>query len=141
MTTAFALTSALTFPFGPTVRLWLRSSILPSTLPSTYKSSDPDNSPLITTDLPMCAPSPVCGASMLWPPSSFALNVRELTDCKSSAQLRLAGGSEIILIQELTLGALERRDTNFQVCYHRRSRINVHNPVMAISISRSVFTL
>src|SRR5277367_1603363 len=64
ITTALALTFALTFPFGPTVRLWLFSSIFPSTLPSTYKSSDPDNSPLMTTDLPMWANSPDCGASM-----------------------------------------------------------------------------
>src|SRR5208337_3065980 len=54
----------LHIPLGPTVRLLLRSSILPSTWPSTYKSSDPDSSPLMTTDLPIRANSPVWGVSM-----------------------------------------------------------------------------
>src|SRR5208282_3008472 len=103
ITTVFALTSALTFPFGPTVRLWLRSSIFPSTLPSTYKSSEPDSSPLITTDFPMWAPSPVCGASMLWPPRDlFAANEPIVNH---SARLRSATWLEIILHQELTAAA------------------------------------
>src|ERR1039458_7416023 len=55
---------AFTFPLGPTVKLWFRKSMLPSTSPSTYRSSDPDTSPLITTDLPILASSLVCGASI-----------------------------------------------------------------------------
>src|SRR5208282_4324165 len=103
MITALALTSALTFPFGPTVRLWLRSSMLPSTLPSTYKSSDPDSSPLITTDLPRWANSPVCGAFMLGlhlrSRALFAANepiVNQSPSCGSPLQ------PEIILRQGLT---------------------------------------
>src|SRR5579864_6883294 len=38
--------------------------MLPSTWPSTYRSSLPDNSPLITTDLPICAKSADNGALM-----------------------------------------------------------------------------
>src|SRR5271165_3481846 len=48
---------ARTWPFGPIVRLWPFNEIEPSTEPSTYKSSLPDNSPRTTTDLPMVATS------------------------------------------------------------------------------------
>src|SRR5260370_21857803 len=135
--TALALTLAFTFPFGPTVRLWLRSSMLPSTLPSTYKSSDPDNSPLITSDLPMWANSPVCGAFMLWPPSSTSRCVRrESTDCKSSALLRrgaVAGNRSAS--ETYNSGRKARlRPAAMQppVCYHRLNSSNVPSPMMAI---------
>src|ERR1700758_1059630 len=62
--TPFASTLAFTCPFGPTVRLFPFSRMLPSTWPSRYKSSLPVSSPLITTDFPMCANSPVFGTSM-----------------------------------------------------------------------------
>src|ERR1035438_4191827 len=62
-----AMMLAFTFPFGPTVRLWFRKSMLPSIAPSTYRSSDPDTSPLITTDLPILASSLVCAPSIAWP--------------------------------------------------------------------------
>src|SRR5580658_2910039 len=120
MITALALTSALTFPFGPTVRRWLRSSILPSTLPSTYKSSEPDSSPLITTDLPMLAPSPVCGASIalasIFPRALFAANkpiVNHPLDCGSASQ------PEIILHQAVTAAKGRVPPTQPSVCYHR----------------------
>src|ERR1017187_9036542 len=54
-TTPLASTLALTWPFGPTVRLLPLRAILPSTWPSRYKSSLPESSPLMTTDLPICA--------------------------------------------------------------------------------------
>src|SRR5579863_2550461 len=47
--------------------------MVPSTLPSTYKSSLPESSPLITTDLPMCANSPVFGMSILRSPFGSTL--------------------------------------------------------------------
>src|SRR5918993_1567748 len=55
--TAFANTSALMRPFGPTVSTWSRSSTRPSTYPSTVRSSLPFSSPLMTTDLPMLTTS------------------------------------------------------------------------------------
>src|SRR5713101_68949 len=55
---------ACTWPFGPMVRLFPRSSMLPSTWPSTYKSSLPESSPLITTDFPISANSAVLGVSI-----------------------------------------------------------------------------
>src|SRR5437870_10138192 len=55
---------ACTWPFGPIVRLFPRSSMLPSTWPSTYKSSLPESSPLITTDFPISANSAVLGVSI-----------------------------------------------------------------------------
>src|SRR6266481_8272267 len=63
-TTPFASTLALTWPFGPTVRLLPLSVMLPSTWPSTYRSSLPESSPLTNTDLPMCANSAVFGVSI-----------------------------------------------------------------------------
>src|SRR5450755_4271142 len=54
---------ARTWPFGPIVKLWPRSEIEPSTEPSTYRSSLPDNSPFTTTDLPMVATSTARGDS------------------------------------------------------------------------------
>src|SRR5262245_45956259 len=53
MTTDLANTCALIFPFGPIVRTFWRSSILPSTWPSIVRSSLPLSSPLMTTDFPM----------------------------------------------------------------------------------------
>ncbi len=53
MTTDFAKTCALIRPFGPMVRTFWRSSILPSTCPSMVRSSLPLSSPLMTTDFPM----------------------------------------------------------------------------------------
>jgi hypothetical protein len=53
MTTDFAKTCALILPFGPMVRTFCRSSILPSTWPSIVRSSLPFSSPLMTTDFPM----------------------------------------------------------------------------------------
>src|SRR3974390_939983 len=54
---------ARTRPLGPTVRLCPRSEIEPSTSPSTYKSSLPDNSPRTITDFPMVATSTDRGVS------------------------------------------------------------------------------
>src|SRR5271166_1715707 len=54
---------ARTRPLGPMVRLCPRSEIEPSTSPSTYKSSLPDNSPRTITDFPMVATSTDRGAS------------------------------------------------------------------------------
>ena len=54
-TIALALTCALMRPFEPTVRMWSRSSILPSTRPSIVRSSLPLSSPLMMIDLPMLA--------------------------------------------------------------------------------------
>ena len=52
-TTDFANTCALILPLGPIVSTCWRSSILPSTRPSTVRSSLPFSSPLMTTDFPM----------------------------------------------------------------------------------------
>src|SRR5580658_6725318 len=62
-TTPLASTLALTCPLGPTVRLLPLRAMLPSTWPSRYRSSLPESSPLITTDLPICA-NPLAGALM-----------------------------------------------------------------------------
>jgi hypothetical protein len=47
--------SARTRPLRPTVTAFWRSSILPSTLPSTTRSSSPLRSPLMRIDGPMVA--------------------------------------------------------------------------------------
>src|SRR5580700_94155 len=60
-TTPLASTLALTWPLGPTVRLFPLRAMLPSTWPSRYRSSLPESSPLMKTDLPICA-NPVAGA-------------------------------------------------------------------------------
>src|SRR5215470_12892739 len=62
--TPLAFTLALTCPLGPTVRLLPFSRMLPSTWPSRYRSSLPESSPLMTTDFPICANSPLLGTSM-----------------------------------------------------------------------------
>src|SRR5437588_8159764 len=63
--TPLAVIFACTCPLGPIVILCPRSSIVPSTRPSRYKSSLPESSPLITTDFPMCASSLVFGLSIV----------------------------------------------------------------------------
>src|SRR5580704_8199612 len=59
--------------------------MVPSNVPSIYKSSLPESSPLITTDLPMWAKSPVFGRSIV--PFSFGTHNRRIqagiTDSKS----------------------------------------------------------
>src|SRR5208283_3424279 len=102
---AFAVTLAFTFPLGPIVKLLLRSSILPSTWPSTYKSSDPDSSPLMTTDLPIRANSPVWGVSMQGlhlPRALVAANPLIVNHPLASSPGR---SRDIILCQELTVMA------------------------------------
>ena len=61
--TDLANTAALILPFGPIVRTFWRSSILPSTWPSMVRSSLPLSSPLMTTDLPMFTTSLIGWAS------------------------------------------------------------------------------
>src|SRR4051812_7029740 len=46
---------ARTRPLGPTMRLWSISEMFPSTSPSRYRSSLPESSPRMITDLPICA--------------------------------------------------------------------------------------
>src|SRR6266849_11123459 len=62
--TPLAFTLARTCPCGPMINLLPESSMLPSTWPSTYRSSLPESSPLMMTDLPMCANSAVFGVSI-----------------------------------------------------------------------------
>src|SRR5437899_6323278 len=50
MIALFAWISALTFPLGPTQRLWSLSWIRPSTRPSMVRPSSTVNSPLMETD-------------------------------------------------------------------------------------------
>jgi hypothetical protein len=54
-TTSRAEIFAATFPFRPIVTRLPGSMIDPSTRPSIYSDSDPDTSPLITSDFPIVA--------------------------------------------------------------------------------------
>src|SRR5580704_16657638 len=74
--TPFASTFAFTCPFGPIVKSLPLSRMLPSTCSSRYKSSLPESSPLMTTDLPICANSPVLGTSIARSPSVWVARGR-----------------------------------------------------------------
>src|SRR5580698_4047306 len=92
-TTPLASTLALTWPLGPTVRLFPLRAMLPSTWPSKYRSSLPESSPLMKTDLPICA-KPLAGALIGRSPVSNVLRCRGirdglLPDQESSRQRRM----------------------------------------------------